>query len=125
MECKDFTAPACNGYEDILTQPSRMVMDVSYWLNRLAMDRLHGRRGELVTVMTSIEESTVGNRKNGLLVHDAFVRDHITEKDYLIVSMGGNDVALAPSLCTIISMLTLVLSPDWLIKTNWVCGVIY
>ena len=70
-----------------------------------------------------IEESTVGNRSAGLLIHDAFVRDHITEQDYLVVSMGGNDVALRPTAGTIVSMLALTSSPEWLIKTNWVRGV--
>merc|ERR1712194_619274 len=39
---------------------------------------------------------------------DHFIHDHITPEDYLVVSIGGNDIALRPSACTIANMLTMV-----------------
>ncbi len=54
---------------------------------------------------TAIEESTLGNRDGDvLLAQDIFLRDNITENDYLIVSVGGNDIALRPTAMTIASM---------------------
>jgi hypothetical protein len=35
---------------------------------------------------------------------DRFVKEHITAEDVLVVSVGGNDIALAPSIGTILSM---------------------
>jgi len=37
-----------------------------------------------------------------------FIRENITEKDTLIVSVGGNDIALAPSWSTILNMILLL-----------------
>ena len=46
-----FTAEALNGYEHAL-HPSRMVQDVSYWMNKEASERLGP--GQLCTLMTSL-----------------------------------------------------------------------
>eukprot|EP00964_Phaeocystis_antarctica_P075395 scaffold46517_cov50-Phaeocystis_antarctica.AAC.1 len=35
-----------------------------------------------------------------MLAQDQFVRDHIEATDTLVVSVGGNDVALRPSVAT-------------------------
>lgn len=49
------------------------------------------------------------NRSSGrLLPQDEFVRDTVTAKDTLVVSVGGNDIALRPSLGTVWNMLLLV-----------------
>ena len=34
---------------------------------------------------------------------DKFIRDNITEDDVLVASVGGNDIALAPQLLTVVS----------------------
>lgn len=121
MDAK-FTAPAVNGYEHVLA-PSRMVQDVSYWLNQGCSERLGA--GQLCTLMTSIEESTVDDRSDGLLAQDAFIRDHISEDDFLIVSVGGNDIALRPRLRTAVNMLLLTRSPDVLISAGYAPGFGY
>merc|ERR1712224_165317 len=41
------------------------------------------------------------------LLQDAFIRNHIRSQDTLVVSVGGNDVALKPSVKTAISALTM------------------
>ena len=46
-----FTAGALNGYERVL-QPARMVMDVSYWMNCIAQERLGS--AHLCTINASI-----------------------------------------------------------------------
>lgn len=117
-----FTAEAVNGYEHVLS-PARMVKDVAYWLNRGANQRLGPH--EVCTLMTSVEESTLDDRRQGLLRQDRFIRDHITEADYLIVSVGGNDIALDPSLRTAINMVLLTRSPDWMIRQRIAPGFRY
>ena len=78
-----FVASACNGFETVLTPPY-MVKDVAYWMNVGAEERLGTAR--LCTIMTSVEESTLADRDAQLLVQDAFVRDHVTARDFLVVS---------------------------------------
>ena len=82
----DFTAKAVNGYEKVFAPPARMVKDVSYFLNQQAAEQVGN--GQLCTIMSSVEESTISDRSDGLLKHDAFIRDHITSDDVLIISVG-------------------------------------
>jgi hypothetical protein len=56
---------------------------------------------------------------------DAFIRDHITRDDVLIVSVGGNDIALSPTLRTAVNMLLVTSSPCWLIRAGWAPGLGY
>lgn len=107
---------AINGYEHVL-RPPRSTPDVAYWLNRLLVER--GLGESLCAINTAIEESTLGLRDRGrtLLPQDEFVMQHITERDVLVVSCGGNDIALRPSFCTIASIIPLLATPgamvDW------------
>lgn len=96
--------PAANGYERIL-KPPRSVADVCHHLNAILNER--GHRG-VGAINTAIEATTLGQRRRRLLDNDAFLRDHIQPDDVLIVSVGGNDVALAPSCGTIGSAAALV-----------------
>lgn len=110
------TAPACNGYEEVL-QPQRSKMDIAYWMNKIISEE--DRSKGYVVVNAAVEESTVGSRSCGRLrKQDAIIKDNIQPEDYLIVSVGGNDIALSPNLCTVINMLTLVRC----MPTSWVIG---
>jgi len=112
---------ACNGYEECL-QPARSPPDVAHWINHECVVR--GLSGELCCVNAAIEESTLGLRHGGtLLPQDAFVQRHLCEKDVLCVSMGGNDIALRPTLCTIVSMATLLATPSFLIQWGLAPGL--
>ena len=42
--------------------------------------------------------------RNELWEQDKFIRDNITENDYLIICIGGNDIALKPSMETQMQM---------------------
>mmetsp|Transcript_19313 Transcript_19313/g.27198 ORF Transcript_19313/g.27198 Transcript_19313/m.27198 type:complete len:245 (-) Transcript_19313:892-1626(-) len=96
-----FTAPACNGFEKVL-HPPRMVKDVAYWLN---WEISKNKKSSSVCINASIEESALGERDNGVLLdQDIFVRDHIEKNDILVVSVGGNDIALKPTTCTALNM---------------------
>jgi len=51
--------------------------------------------------------------------------NHVSEKDFIIVSLGGNDIALKPTPRTIINMIALLLCPEALIKGGWAPGLGY
>lgn len=95
-----------NGYEGIIDPPQSR-KDIAYWLNYEIVRR--GITRSVSVTNAAIEESSVGLRSCcRLLGQDQFIRSNITTKDILIVSLGGNDIALRPNLCTIIHMLTLI-----------------
>ena len=100
---------AVNGYESIL-RPPIMKADVTYWLNKFMAERgSAGRAAPLAAVNTAIEATSLNDRAcTRLLAQDRLIRDHIGRDDVLIVSVGGNDVALQPLLCTCASMCALV-----------------
>jgi len=120
-------ATAVNGYETALSSP-RSRCDVAYWVNKFAEEHKTeeklknqanpenlenqenaGNQNNFVCINTSIEESTLSNRdNNNLLPQDEFIRDNITKNDVLVVSVGGNDVALKPSAATIASVLAII-----------------
>lgn len=105
-----YNAEAINGYEHVL-MPPRMVMDVAYQLNKSLQaklqTRLHGSR-RIAAINTSYEEGTLSDRDGEkLLPQDAFIRNHIRPEDTLVVSVGGNDVALKPSVKTALSALAM------------------
>lgn len=113
--------PACNGYQDFL-DPPRSVPDVAYWINHEL--ELRGFGGSYCCVNAAIEESTLGLRDGGkLLPQDVFVQGTLQEQDIVICSMGGNDIALRPTLMTILSMIALLASPKWLIKLGLAPGL--
>ncbi|KAI8942852.1 hypothetical protein NX059_000892 [Plenodomus lindquistii] len=74
--------------------------DVAFWLNHYLGDRA-------TALNSAVEESMIRERNTNLLPHDEFIRDNIRPQDTLILSIGGNDVALKPSLWTMINMLRL------------------
>lgn len=96
---------ACNGYQTFL-DPPMMVKDMCYNLSNAISTR--GIKNTFV-INCAVEESTLGVRKYGnLLPHDKFIRENIRENDILVVSVGGNDIALSPSISTIWNMIKLV-----------------
>ncbi|CAK0826308.1 unnamed protein product, partial [Prorocentrum cordatum] len=89
-------APARNGYEFLLSPP-RMVCDVTYWMNQILWDL-----GADCCVVPSC---------GGLYEQELLLRDRIRPSDMLVISIGGNDIALAPSVFTAIAIVLLMLSP--------------
>lgn len=105
---------AVNGYEGVLDE-AKSRQDVCYWMNRYL-------GGEYATINCAIEESTLAMRGGGarLPVQDEFLRDHINVNDVLVVSVGGNDVALRPTIGTAFAALRAVLlNGDGVVKE---CG---
>lgn len=111
-----------NGYEDVLKGKGKMVKDISYWLNKSFVDANEG--SNFFCLNTAVEESTLGVRQNGeLLKQDKFVQDNITEKDVLICSVGGNDIALRPSAGTILNLILLLMQPQSMIASGCAVGI--
>jgi hypothetical protein len=112
--------PAVNGYQQVLSPPL-MKPDIAYWFNKECVDRGVGET--YFAINSSVEESTLADRNGDqLLAQDAFIRDHLREQDILVVSVGGNDVALRPNKCTIASIAALLYSPRFLIRWHWAPG---
>ncbi|OLQ00352.1 hypothetical protein AK812_SmicGene17009 [Symbiodinium microadriaticum] len=109
-------APAVNGYEQLL-QPPRMVCDVTYWMNQILFDL----GAPAFALNTAIEATTLASRVGGVqccimpsccgLYEQEVIRDRIRPGDMLVISVGGNDIALAPSIFTVLAMVLLMLTP--------------
>lgn len=91
--------------------------DITYWMNDIVVNDANdssttadeGNNSiKYGTINTAVEATTLNQRTYHLLPQDKFIRDNIKEDDVLIVSIGGNDIALAPTPCTIISILSLI-----------------
>lgn len=77
-----------------------MSRDVAYWLARMyAPDTF-------LPINCAVEASTLRQRlTNGLLPQDELIRDQIGPNDVLVVSLGGNDIALSPTISTVFAVL--------------------
>lgn len=106
--------PATNGYEFLLLPPA-CPPDVCYWLN----DTLSRTRHGWAALNTAVEATTLRARVNGdLFPQDVFIRDHLRREDALVVSIGANDIALAPTSTTMFHLASLVLCPRWWVRRN-------
>lgn len=133
---------SCNGYENIF---EKSVRDVAYWINKILCDQ---RRDECfdramsreettspllsgaVCINCSVEATTLGSRigwRGKLKLQDIFLRDRLHKDDVLVVSVGGNDIALAPSFRTVLSLIgVLVFGNSASVKDNGSgCGTSY
>jgi len=105
---------AVNGYETALSPP-KMKADVCYWMNHFLekQNAADGAAASVAAINAAVEATTLRERMpgytyGGLLEQDKFIQENIGEEDYLVVSVGGNDIALAPTPITIASMLAVV-----------------
>ena len=95
----------CNGYERVLPY---CVGDVAYWINKILSDRAESKELDFVCINCSVEATTLGSRigwTGRLKPQDIFLRDSLKDDDILVASVGGNDIALAPSFKTIMSLI--------------------
>ena len=86
-------------YREVLSKP-RPKPDIAFWLN-------HFLGARATAINTAVEASLLRERDGKLLPHDEFIRDSLRPQDILIVSVGANDIALAPSLATAWHMMRL------------------
>jgi len=68
-----------------------------------------------------VEATTLNERCFSLQPQDIFLRDNIGKDDILVVSIGGNDIALRPSICTIASMAGLLCLPSSIVENGFSC----
>lgn len=74
--------------------------DIAYWLARTYPP------DTFTPINCAVEASTLRQRlTNGLLPQDELIRDHIGPNDVLVVSLGGNDIALSPTISTVFAVL--------------------
>lgn len=112
----DCVEDACNGYENIIV-PAKSVCDVAHEINKVLCD------SQYACINCALEESTVSRRmENGLYPQDLFVQQHLSNNDILIVSLGGNDTVLQPSVDIVCSIAALYLTPQWLLRNGWCIG---
>jgi hypothetical protein len=123
-------APATNGYQEVL-KPSRMVCDVTYWMNQILADL----RANAFAVNTAIEATLLASRVGGvqccivpscggLYSQERFLRDKLRPSDMLVICIGGNDIALAPSIFTVLALVLIMLTP-WCLLVDCHPGVMY
>lgn len=74
--------------------------DVAFFLN-------HALGSRASVINAAVEASLLRQRGQSLLPQDEFIRDHISARDVLVVSLGANDIALSPSPATMRHMLQL------------------
>jgi hypothetical protein len=114
---------AVGAYRSVL-DPPQSKPDSTYWLNHILIERQQQqeqpallpqhqefnsqRRRRYAAINAAVEATTTNERTYQLRAQDVFLRDNIRSDDILIVSVGGNDVALRPLPCTIASMLCLM-----------------
>jgi len=110
---------AVNGYETVL-EPPISKQDIAYWMNREIVKRNFSN--QYAAINCAVEHATIGSKCCGLSPQDEFLRNHIDTNDVLVISIGGNDVALAPAPCTIVSMLSLLCCTTTDCINNYSCG---
>lgn len=67
----------------------------------------------------SVEATQLNERCLRLKPQDAFLRDNITKDDVLIVSVGGNDIARCPTICTIAALAGLLCLPVSCVQSGY------
>lgn len=113
--------PSVGAYANVLDPPISNA-DVTYWLNFLSEQRTRESSGEperRAAINTAVEATTLNERTFQLRPQDEFLRENIQPNDILVVSVGGNDVALAPLPCTIVSVLSLTCFPLSVLKRSF------
>jgi len=117
------TAPAAGAYKNVL-QPAISKQDITYWLNYLCENESSSSRQNMSAINTAVEATTLNARSFRLRPQDVFLRDNIKKDDILIVSVGGNDIALLPCPCTIVSITSLLCLPAACSEKGFSCGVV-
>jgi len=112
---------AVGAYAEVLSPPV-CKCDVTYWMSYFLERRggaLDGIRTAVIN--TAVEATTLNERWYCLRSQDRFIRDNIKREDCLCVSVGGNDIALFPTPCTIASMAGLLCLPKVFLRRGFSC----
>ena len=96
------------------------VKDVAYNLNLILSD-------DYMCINCAVEESSLNEHNTTSIIQDNLIRENIQENDILVVSVGGNDVILKPTLQTIMSLGALLLMNDYYntIPYQYICKIFH
>lgn len=115
-------AGAVGAYKDVL-EPAVSKKDVTYWLNyHCHNSKNNSPRKTTAAINTAVEATTLNERTFQLRPQDIFIRDNIQAEDVLIVSIGGNDIAMMPTPCTIASIGSIVCMPRQILQNGFSFG---
>lgn len=115
-------ASAIGAYKDVL-EPARSIQDVTYWLNYHCQNsKKKSPRKQTAAINAAVEATTLNERTFQLRPQDIFLRDNIQADDVLIVSIGGNDIAMKPCPCTIASIGSIVCMPKQVVQKGFSFG---
>ena len=116
---ESYSGDLTNGCEKILS-PKRGIRDVAWHLNA----ELAKLESEYACINAAVEESTTADRANGvLLAQDSFVQRNLQDEDIIIVSLGGNDIALRPTTATMAAIASLnFLTPQFMASRGYGAG---
>lgn len=119
----DEEASAVGAYKDVL-EPARSVKDVTYWLNYHCHNskKKNSPRKATAAINAAVEATTLNERTFQLRPQDIFIRDNLQANDVLIVSIGGNDIAMKPCPCTIASIGAIVCMPKQILQKGFTFG---
>ncbi|GAX09473.1 hypothetical protein FisN_6Lh148 [Fistulifera solaris] len=112
-------ATAVGAYKYVL-QPPRSIQDVTFWLNYHCQQSKN--RKSTAAINAAVEATTLNERTFQLRPQDYFIRDNLQANDILIVSIGGNDIAMKPCPCTIASMGAIVCMPQQILEKGFTFG---
>ncbi|KAJ3108540.1 hypothetical protein HDU97_000822 [Phlyctochytrium planicorne] len=97
---KDRKEKAINPYTTLL---GHMMPDLAFHMTKLLFPST-----KIATINCAVEATTIADRNPKLRPQDEFLRENISESDVLVVSIGGNDIALRPSTMTALNLAALV-----------------
>lgn len=101
---------------------STTVNYASEFIHPLLMGIAFSNNPNNLNYLFSVEATTLNERTYMLRPQDKFLQDNISRDDILVVSIGGNDVALAPTPCTICSVIGILCLPMLCVEKGITCG---
>jgi len=94
---------------------------LNYLSEQRANTNINKTKKRTAAINTAVEATTLNERSYKLRPQDIFLRDNLAREDTLIVSIGGNDVAMMPAPCTVLAMAGLLSLPMGCMRNGISC----
>ncbi len=104
--------PTHPGYQCVMPRKTILdesVPDIAYWIHHTC--QYH----RMACINAAVEEATLSSKASTMNPQDVFVMNNLRPDDILVVSIGGNDIALRPTMGTVMAMASLMLQPMFLL----------
>jgi len=101
--------PTHTGYQCVMKHDNQSVPDVAYWVHSKA--QYHN----MACINAAVEEATLSSKISNLNAQDKFIMKNLKSNDILVISIGGNDIALRPTTGTVMAMAGLMLQPMFML----------